>query len=60
MCGYVATCPDCDSCDDCCSCAWKCPDCGLEREDCWCAGWDALHRGSMADSAGTNGKRKAR
>jgi hypothetical protein len=43
MCGYVATCPDCDGCDDCCDCAWKCPDCGVEKKDCWCEGWDQLH-----------------
>jgi hypothetical protein len=37
-CGYLATCPDCDSCDMCCECAHICPDCDQPRADCWCYG----------------------
>lgn len=36
MCGYIATCPDCDGCNDCCQCDTRCAFTGCDKSDCWC------------------------
>jgi hypothetical protein len=35
--GLTGLCADCEGCDECCTCSWRCPDCGMDRTDCWCA-----------------------